>query len=217
MNDHRYTKSKQRSSMITAFEAVLLRQIFEAVLESGKAPSVTVLQKVLKTYRLRIVRTIGKLEEKDRLVREKETGEIVSVYPLSLVPTEHQVIMEGEKKLFANCALDALSIPHMFNKNAEIISQCHTCKETVTITIINGEIASKSHPNIYVWNPTHVERPAAALCCPFINFFCSEEHIEAWKSENPQLAEKGQSRLLEQEYPRTKECWTRYGKTVGTR
>lgn len=217
MNDYRHAKRKHKPGMITAFEAAVLRQIFKIVLESGKAPSVTLLHKVFKTYRLRIVRTIGKLEEKDRLVRKKETGEIVSIYPLSLVPTEHQVIMEGDKTLFANCAVDALSIPHMFNKNAEIISQCHTCKETVTITVKNGEIVSKSHAHIYVWYPTRIERPAAVVSCPVINFFCSEEHVEAWKSENPQLAAKGQSKLLEKEYPHIKERWTRYGKMVGTR
>lgn len=216
MNDHRYPKRKHKPGMLTPFEATVLRQIFRMVLEYGRAPSVTLLHKVFKTYRLRIVRTIGKLEEKDRLVRKKETGEIVSVYPLSLVPTEHKVIMEGDKRVFANCALDALSIPHMFNKNAEIISQCHMCKEAVTITVRNGEIVSKSHARIYVWYPTRIERPAV-LSCPFINFFCSEEHVEAWKSENPQLRTKGQSILLEQEHPHIKERWTRYGKMVGTR
>lgn len=217
MNNDRTDRSKRRSRQMTSFEAVILRQIFKAVLESGKAPSVTVLHKTLKTYRLRIVRTIGKLEEKDRLVRKKETGEIVCVYPLSLVPTEHQVIMEGEKRLFANCALDALSIPHVFNKNAEIISQCHTCKEMITITVKNGEIVSKSHARIYVWSPKQIERPVAAEYSPFMNFFCSEEHIEAWMRENPQLAQKGQSQLLEHVYPSIKERWARYGRMIGTR
>lgn len=203
--------------MITAFEADMLRQIFKTALESGKAPSVTVLRKILKTYRLRIVRTLGKLEQKRLLVRKKETGEIVYVYPLSLFPTEHQIIMEGENKLFANCGLDALGIPHMFNRNAEIISQCHTCRQEITITVKNGEIESKSHPHIYVWSPKRIEIPAAVEYSPFMNFFCSEEHIGAWSRESPQQAQKGQNRLLEQEYPRIKDYWTRYGKTIGTR
>ena len=217
MDGYRADRSRQRLYELTAFEKALLRQIFRTVLESGKAPSVTVLHKALQTYRLRIVRTLGKLEQKRRLVRKKETGEIVYVYPVSLLPTEHQVIIEGEKRLFANCGLDALSVPHMFNKNAEIISPCHTCRETVTITVKNGEVVSKSHPRIYVWSPKQIEMPAVAEFSSFMNFFCSEEHIKAWTAENPHLAQKGQGRSLEQEYPRIKDYWTRYGRIVGTR
>ena len=217
MNSYRTDRSKQRLYELTSFEKAMLRQIFKTVLESGKAPSVTVLHKTLKTYRLRIVRTLGKLEQKRRLVRKKETGEIVYVYPVSLLPTENPIILEGEKRLFANCPLDALSVPHMFNRNAEIISQCHRCKQEITITIKNGDIVSTSHSHIYVWSPKRIEMPAAAEYSPFMNFFCSEEHIDAWSRENPQLAEKGQSKSLEQEHPRIKDYGTRYGKMVGTR
>jgi hypothetical protein len=217
MNDKRRSRSRRRFYQLTEFEKVLLGQIFKAILQSGKAPSVTVLHKALKTYRLRIVRTYGKLEQKRRLVRKKETGEIVCVYPLSFVPTEHQVVIEEGTKLYANSALDALGIPHLFNRNAEITSPCRMCTEAITITIKNGDIVSKSHPHVYVWKPLQAEIPAASTYSRFIGFFCSEKDIDAWMRENPQQALTGHSRLLEQEYPCIKEYWVRYGRMVGIR
>ena len=209
--------SEQRFSQLTEFERAMLRQIFGVVLESGKAPSVTMLHKALQTYRLKIVRTLGKLEQKHRLVRNKETGVIVSVYPLALIPTEHRVIMEKEKNLFAHSAVEALGIPHMFNRNVEIVSLCHMCEEAITINVENGDIVSKSHPRIHISNPWQKEFTAAATYSQCMHFFCSEEHIKAWMHENVQLANECQGRLLEQGYPRIKEYWTRYGRMIGTR
>ncbi len=217
MDGYRTDRSRKRLYELTVFEKALLGQLFRSVLESSKAPSVTVLHKALQTYRLRIVRTLGKLEQKHRLVRKKDTGEIICVYPLSLIPTEHQVIMEKEKNLFAHSAVEALGIPHMFSKNVEIVSRCHMCKEAITITVENGDIVSKSHPHIYISNPRQREFAAAATYSQCMNFFCSEEHIKAWMHENVQLANECQGRLLEQEYPRIKEYWTRYGRMIGTR
>jgi hypothetical protein len=202
---------------LTVFEKAMLRQMFRAVLESGTAPSVTFLHKALQTYRLRIVRTLGKLGQKHRLVRKKDTGEIVCLYPLSLVPTEHQVIIDGEKRLFANSALDALGVPHMFNKNVEIVSQCATCKQTIAIRITNGNVASTSHPRIYLWSPMNIQASAVAQYSRFMNFFCTEEHGNTWMRENHQPMQIGHSRPLEQEYSRIRDYWMRYGRTVGTR
>lgn len=44
-----------------------------------------------------VVRTLDELEGKDLLLRKKGTQEIISIYPFSLVPTEHQLFLEDGK------------------------------------------------------------------------------------------------------------------------
>jgi len=200
---------------LTPLEKETLRAIFEVILESGKAPIMEELQVSLKKSDNLVIRVLDKLEAKDILLRRKGTQEIVSIYPFSLVPTEHQVVLDDGKKLFAMCAVDALGMPNMFDKNAKIVSQCEWCKEKMTIEVTNGKIVSKSHSDILIWNAEEIEMPAAETCCPLVNFFCSKEHFREWKDKNPDLLKNGHSNKLEQEYRSIKERWKHYGETIG--
>lgn len=217
MSRNEIKKAQQGRCELTSFEREVMNQIFKTILQSGKTPTTEELENTLKKSSKDISNVVNALEEKDVLLRSKETKEIVSIYPISLRPTEHQVVLSDGRSLFAMCAMDALSIPNMFNKNAQINSQCEWCKQKVTIEIDSGEIKSKSHSGIYIWSPKQREAPAAETCCPFVNFFCSSAHLKEWEAKNPNLKEKGHSSLLEQAYPCIKECWTRYGEMIGMR
>lgn len=203
------------SNELTQIEMEILRNIFESVLASGRAPTIQEMTTSLERSGEEVVRAIDGLESKDLLLRGENKQEIISVYPFSLTPTKHQLFLENEKKLFAMCAVDALGMPVMFNRNVKIVSQCEWCKQKISIEIEDGEIVSESHPDITIWSPEHQETPPAETCCPKVNFFCSKKHLEEWKNENPDLVKTGHSAQLEEAFPRIKESWKAYGKLIG--
>lgn len=217
MKKNKLLKAESGCCTLSTPEIEVLTQIFRAILKSGKAPTIKKLNIALRKSSPSISSVINKLEEKDLLFRRKKTKKILSIYPLSLLPTDHKVILEKSESLFAMCAVDALGIPNMFKENAKIVSKCEGCKQEIIIQIKNGMIISKSHPHILIWSPRKQESPQAKTCCPLVNFFCSERHLKEWGVKNPDLAKKGHSILLEKAYPRIKECWKSYGEIIGMR
>jgi len=215
MGTSKSTEEGQCCCMLTSEEIDVLKYIFETILKTEKTPTVREMQLALKKSDDYIIHALNELEKKDILLRKEGTQEIVSIYPLSLTPTEHQIILENEKRLFAMCAVDALGMPIMFNRNARIVSRCAKCKQEITIEIKNEEIAWVSHLNIMIWSPGRQIAPAAETCCPMVNFFCCKEHLQEWAKENPDLT--GRISEIEQANPRIKQCWRLYGETLGFR
>ena len=215
MNTNKSMSEKHGCCQLTALEKEALSQIFKNILGLGKAPTIEELRLHLRKSVNGTIDVLDALEEKDLLLRRKGTQQITSIYPFSLTPTNHQVVLEEGKKLFAMCVVDALGVPNMFNKNVKVISQCEWCKEKVTMEIKDGEIGAKSHPHILIWNLEQHEGPSAETCCPMVNFFCSDEHLKAWEDRNSDLSKKGGADLLEQAYPHIKERWKRYGDMLG--
>jgi len=202
---------------LTPAEAEILRCIFESVLESGSVPTITEIGGRLKRPDEYIIRTIADLEAKDLLLRKKGTQEIVSLYPFSLTPTEHQLFLADGRKLFAMCAIDAVGMPIMFNRDVRIVSRCEGCKREITIEVGNGEIGPISEAEIMIWSPMRKEARPAETCCPVVKFFCSNEHLQQWESQNPDLAGRGRGAGLKQAFPGIKERWKSYGELVGIR
>jgi hypothetical protein len=215
MGANKTTKEEQHCCELTSEEMKSLQFIFETILKTQKTPSVKEMQTALKKPHNEIVRILGELEKKDVLLRKRGTQKIVSIYPLSLTPTEHQIILKDGKKLFAMCAVDALGMPIMLDKEATIVSQCKKCKQDIKIEIKNEEIARTSHPGIMIWSPRQQMAPAAKTCCPSVNFFCCKEHLDEWTKENPSLV--GRIGKINRVFTRIKNCWRLYGETLGLR
>jgi len=197
-------------------EIEALKSIFSIILKRGRSPSIEELRLSLKRSDEEIIHTLDELEKKgDFLLRKERTQEIVSIYPLSLKPTEHQITLEDGTRLFAMCAVDALGMPLMFNKSVRIVSRCEECKHELVFEIKNGEITFMSHPNATICSPGIQVYPAAETCCPLVNFFCSKKHANEWIAKNPKLKNNIRQSLVRQRFPKIKECWKRYGKTLG--
>lgn len=151
-------------------------------------------------------------------MRKKGTQEIVSIYPVSLKPTEHQIFLEDGTKLFAMCAVDALGMPIMFNKNVRVVSRCEECKSEMVFEIKNEEIIFMSHPDATVCRPKRQVYSAAETCCPLVNFFCSKKHANEWIVKNSELINNINPIVsVQQGFPKIKTCWKRYGEMLGFR
>jgi hypothetical protein len=200
-------------------ETAVLSSVFRFVLKHGKSPTIEELRLSLKRSDEEIIRTLDELERKgDLLLRKRGTQEIVSVYPVSLKPTEHRILLEDGTRLFAMCAVDALGMPIMFKKNVRIISRCEECKSEMIFEIKNEEITFTSHPEATICSPKRQVYPAAETCCPFVNFFCSRKHADEWVAKNSELVDRTNPIVsVRQGFPKIKECWKGYGEALGLR
>jgi hypothetical protein len=198
-------------------EIEVLRSVFEIVLKDRRSPTIGELQSALKRLAEEITPVLDELEKKDVLIRKKGTQEIVRIYPLSLIPTEHKIVLEDGTQLFAMCAVDALGIPLMFNRDVKIVSRCEKCKQEITIEIKDEEIAFISNPNLRICSPQSQTYPAAETCCPLVNFFCSREHADSWIAQDAKSRSNTKQISVNHAFPKIKECWKQYGETLGIR
>jgi hypothetical protein len=198
-------------------EILILRTIFEYVFKVKRSPRVEELESALRKPSNAIMRIVDELEKKDLLLRKRGTQEIISIYPFSLEPTRHQVVLPDGTKLFAMCAVDALGVPIMFAKDAKIVSRCQMCNQEVTVEIKNGKIWSVSQPGAIICSIKTQTYPAAETCCPLINFFCSEKHAINWIAENAILRRDFKLESVRNRFPQIRECWKAYGEMLGFR
>ena len=85
------------------------------------------------------------------------------------------------------CAIDALGVGAMYGRDIAIQSDCRWCGGEIRIaTRDQGRaLAEVSPPGAVVWYDFAYRGSAAVSCCPAMAFFCSDEHLELWRSRTP--------------------------------
>jgi hypothetical protein len=82
-----------------------------------------------------------RLHDAHALVLEPGSTRIRMLNPFSAVPTPH-VVEAGGRDWHANCAWDALGIPHALHvADASIRSECPDCGEQLELELRGGELA----------------------------------------------------------------------------
>lgn len=154
----------------------------------GRAPSSQEIADALGLKGPKTVRTILKILHALDLV-EADGGEVRSAYPFSTVATNHIMRFNGwaeSKPVYALCAVDALGIPFMLQRDVSITSSCAHCARPIAIEVRNGAIVAHHPTETVVWAGTTRTGRAATSICPTINFFCSSGHVEAWRRDRPE-------------------------------
>jgi hypothetical protein len=86
------------------------KAILRGFAEEGRAPNVHELAHVLGVAVESVREACRTLAGHDLLVWRDDEMCIVSAYPFSRLPTAHQVLIEGDRTLYAMCAIDAHSL-----------------------------------------------------------------------------------------------------------
>lgn len=180
----RSVKNRLIKANLDTQENEIRKFILQEFANIGKAPSSREILESLKISSLdRVDQTIKKLEKVDLL--EKAGNEIISSYPFSANKTRHKVIFEDNSEVYALCATDAMGIHFMMDKNITIESNCPQCERKINIIVKEGQIDSYN-PEGTVEYLSIGDRGGctAKNICPFINFFCSKDHLEDWRENN---------------------------------
>ncbi len=136
----------------------------------------------------RVRATLERLHALDLLDLDPGSGEIRLAYPFSTVPTKHRVQFcdwAAAKPVYAPCAVDALGITFLLNRDLSLRSACGTCGMPIAIDVRDGRIASHTPIETVVWMETAYSGRACTSVCPTIDFFCSSAHATAWWQARP--------------------------------
>ncbi len=129
---------------------------------------------------------LERLHSLDLLYLNPESRAIRLAYPFSTAPTRHVVRFPGwaeTKPVYAPCAVDALGIPFMLQRDVSIASSCASCQKPLAIEVRDRMIAACTPTETVLWVGTAYCEHAATSICPTIDFFCSSAHVAAWRQE----------------------------------
>ena len=158
----------------------LHRALIDAVLETGDAPSPTVLADQLGTSPEAVRDGLRRLEAADYLALDAD-GRVTCLYPLSATPTPHAVVVNGARR-FAMCAIDALGMPAMLGQELDIEGRCAVCEVPIALRVRPGMVATVAPRTAMVVARRDEAEPAFAACCPFTVFVCGREHADRFMS-----------------------------------
>jgi hypothetical protein len=164
----------------------LHRFILESFAVTGRSPS---LEEIRERFELSTLgdaeARVSTLERSGAIHRNPGDNAITHAYPFSNEQTPHRVRLVGGPEVYAMCAIDALGMPFMLRRDADIVSRCAGCGSEIRVVVRVREIASHEPADIVVWL---AERPegcvAATDLCPDLNFFCSPDHLARWRDGN---------------------------------
>ncbi len=163
------------------------RFVLETFARTGRSPT---LDDVRRRFHLATIEQadalVAELERAGCVHRNAGDSAITHAYPFSNERTAHRVQLSQGPELYAMCAIDALGMPFMLGKDAEIASACASCSGAVSIAVAQGSVNRVSPAGLVVWY-AKVEAGCvlATALCPDLNFFCSTAHLQKWTAAHP--------------------------------
>jgi len=152
--------------------------------EDGRAPTAGALAERAGLSGTAVRPLLEELRSRDLVVLNGER--IVGAYPFTDRDTGHRVTLDG-RVLNAMCAVDALGVGAMTDRDIAIASRCRHCGAPIRIaTRDQGRALADTEPGTAVmWQSVRYEGACAAnsLCATTI-FFCSDDHLSAWRREH---------------------------------
>lgn len=123
-----------------AFDAQVRLFVYRFMLRQQTSPTVRDIAAGLRFPVTKVRSALSRLSESHAFMQQ-DNGELWRVAPFSCIPTAFPVTV-GKRTWFANCIWDALGIPAMLNKDAEIKAACGCCNYDMPLEIHDGKLSS---------------------------------------------------------------------------
>jgi Alkylmercury lyase len=104
----------------------------------GRCPTVAEMARGVSSSIPKVRSGLARLSESHAFMLQ-EDGELWRVAPFSASPTAFPVTV-GRRSWFANCIWDALGIPAMLGKDAEIGAACGCCNLAMHVAVKAGKL-----------------------------------------------------------------------------
>ncbi|TXL72401.1 bifunctional organomercurial lyase/mercury(II) reductase MerBA [Vineibacter terrae] len=151
--------------------------------EAGRAPTRSAIAKRAGLSETAVQPQLEELHRRDLVVLDGDR--IVGAYPFTDRDADHQVTLGG-RVVNAMCAVDALGIGAMTDRDIAIASRCRHCGTPIRIATRNqGRALAQIEPATTVmWQSVRYDGGcAASSLCATTAFFCSDDHLSAWRRE----------------------------------
>ena len=150
----------------------------------GTAPETAELEPAAAQAGRTVGELLSELAAEDFLTLD-EAGRIRAAYPFSAVPTRHRVRLADGVAVWSMCAIDALGIPAMVDRDVVISSTDPVTGEPVTVTTRGAAATWEPKGAVVFVGQRPGGGPAATACCDALNFFTSAATAHAWIAEHP--------------------------------
>jgi hypothetical protein len=152
----------------------------------GRAPTLPALAAMAGISEEQAREVLAQLRERDLVVFDAEQNRLSGAYPFTDRDTEHRVLFDG-LSVNAMCAIDALGAGAMYERDIAVHSRCRACDRPISVeTRARGTaLASYSPQSAVVWTGLrYADNCAASSLCTVMAFFCSDDHLEEWRTTN---------------------------------
>ncbi|MDE1933559.1 bifunctional organomercurial lyase/mercury(II) reductase MerBA [Bradyrhizobium sp.] len=152
--------------------------------KEGCAPTIAALAERAGSSEQALQPVLEELRRRDLVVLDG--GRITGAYPFTDRDTDHRVTIGGTQ-VNAMCAVDALGIGAMTGRDAAISSRCRHCGASIRIATRNRgtALADVEPATAVMWQSVRYEGACAAnSLCATTAFFCSDDHLAAWRRES---------------------------------
>jgi mercuric reductase len=157
--------------------------LLQLYIEHGRAPAIAAIASHAGLDEAAVPLLLDELRRRDLVVLDGQR--IVGAYPFTDQDRDHRVTLDG-RILNAMCAVDALGIGAMTDHDVSITSHCRHCGTSIRIRTQNrGRALADVEPRTAVmWQSIRYEGACAAnSLCATTAFFCSDNHLSAWRRE----------------------------------
>lgn len=172
----------QRNSLPEPLQ-LLHRRTLLALGQSGKPPRRDQLETWATELHLDLEAALRHMAESELVFLDPAGREITGGVPFAAATTAHQVRIVDGPTVSANCAIDALGIAAMLDRDVDLESLDPSTGEQFT---------ASSRAGHWTWQPIEAvvfvgssgQGRLTETCCPVINFFTSSGHAYAYQSEH---------------------------------
>jgi broad specificity phosphatase PhoE len=154
-----------------------LRQLHQHILrhfaEHATAPEPERLREWARQLDIGLDAGLEQLVSVDLVEADPATAQLLGAYPFSAIPRGHKVQLAGGPTVEAYCAIDALGIPAMLDRDVVISSRDPHTGQPIRITVTNGQASWRPDAAVVVLGSGPSCGPSACHRCPFITFHSS--------------------------------------------
>ncbi|MEJ7761777.1 MAG: alkylmercury lyase family protein [Thermomicrobiales bacterium] len=152
----------------------LHRALMEGLLGTGATPSPNDLVAAFGIKAAELTRRLAALQAADYLSLDPAGG-VSCLYPFSPAPTPHVVVI-GDQRRYAMCAIDALGMAAMLGQPVQVEGVCGACDGVIRLMVAPQTIERATPTETVVLVRRSGDEPACETCCPSTLFACGPAH-----------------------------------------
>ena len=122
-----------------AFDAEVRRCVYEHAMTEGAPPPSAACAAALSCSTDDVRAAFRRLADARVLVLQEGGGEILMAAPFSAVPTPF-LVRSGARAYYAPCAWDALGVPVVLGRDAEVEASCGCCGTRMSLRVEGGAL-----------------------------------------------------------------------------
>lgn len=164
------------------------QRLLRAFAIAAGPPDASVIERLAAELELDPQAALAALAAIDLVHADPATGTISVAYPFSGRPTPYRVELAGGPAMFAMCAIDALGIPQMLDRDAHISSIDPVSGQPISVEVHHGAWRFVPPSTVVLDGRTaagDAGGPVADCCCPHINFHIDREAADAYRRAHP--------------------------------